>query len=95
MMTMTGTSEELNAELRALLAERRAVFATACYGRGMMDEDVERWKRVREVYNGWGQLDKDIWYICSTRNITECARLMQVCRRTIKKRYKELCQQLQ
>ncbi len=90
---MRKSSRKKNSELLAALAGREEVLRTFAAGEDLDDEQVARVERFRRCYNGWTQVDRDVFYLCLTRNVSECARLLQVSRRLIDKRYKELCKE--
>lgn len=93
-MTMKTSSEVANREVLAALSGRDEILATMLHGMEIDDGQLAVVERFQAIYGGWSQLDKDIWYVCTTRSISECARLMQVSRRLIDEKYKELCKQL-
>lgn len=93
-MTRKTSSEVMNREVMAALSGRDDVLATMLHGMEIDDWQLAVAERFRAIYSGWSQLDKDIWYICTTRSISECARLMQVSRLLIDEKYKGLCKQL-
>lgn len=88
-----SSSRKKNSELLEALAGREEVLRTFAAGEDLDDEQVARVERFRRCFDGWAQVDKDIFYLCLTRNVSECARLLQVSRRLIDKRYKELCKE--
>ncbi len=90
---MRKSSKEKNSELLEALAGREEVLRTFTAGEDLDDEQVARVERFRRCFDGWTQVDRDVFYLCLTRNVSECARLLQVSRRLIDKRYKELCKE--
>lgn len=88
---MRKSERQRNKELKEALAGRDEAVVWMTAGVELDDRQAEVVERFRVAYQGWGRVDRDIWYLCATRSVTECARLLQVSRRFIDTRYKSLC----
>lgn len=90
---MRRSERQRNRELKEALAGRDEAVAWMSAGVELDDRQAEVVERFRVAYQRWGSVDRDIWYLCATRSVTECARLLQVSRRFIDNRYKSLCRE--
>ena len=78
---------ETNKRLKEILRDREDVLDTVLDVRHADDYTMAIYKRFRQRYDQLGQLDKDVWYICTIYSMKECARLYQCSVRTVQKYY--------
>ena len=90
---MRKSEQQRNKELKEALAGRDEAVAWMTAGVELDDRQADVVERFRVAYQRWGRVDRDLWYLCATRSVTECARLLQVSRRFIDTRYKSLCRE--
>jgi succinate dehydrogenase flavin-adding protein (antitoxin of CptAB toxin-antitoxin module) len=93
-MTQRTINIEYNTEIIRLLSERDDVLATFFDLRHADDEQLKNYTTFVKRYAELPQIDRDIFYLCTTITPTRTAKLLQVSGHYIRERYEELCKEL-